>query len=348
MKELTLEEKAKRYDEALAKARNILDSTDDNYVCTYLTKEDIKGMYSRFFPELAESEDEKIRKSLIHYLHGLGEFEYPDKKTYNNWLVWLEKQGEQIDNLTPQEAIDIAVAKCFDEQKPTDKVEPKFQNGQWITNGDYTWKIVEVKPLDYILQSQDGNIVDDTISHVDEQFHSFTIEDAKDGDVLLFEGYYNSIVLFQGIGINGKGRINYHCKCDLGNYSFGVQGDVACLGTIEKDSEHYHPATKEQRDLLFQKMHEAGYEWDAEKKELKLLITNGGDFEFENCEQKPANEEMIETLRTEYEKGRADAIAEMQKGWSEEDERICRSIVADIANDKSICKYEISKSICDE
>ena len=34
--------------------------------------------------------------------------------------IWLEKQGEQksIDNLTLQEAMDIAVAKCFDEQKP--------------------------------------------------------------------------------------------------------------------------------------------------------------------------------------------------------------------------------------
>ena len=29
------------------------------------------------------------------------------------------------------------------------------------------------------------------------------------------------------------------------------------------------PATKEQRDLLFAKMKEAGYEWDADKKELK-------------------------------------------------------------------------------
>jgi lipid II:glycine glycyltransferase (peptidoglycan interpeptide bridge formation enzyme) len=44
---------------------------------------------------------------------------------------------------------------------------------------------------------------------------------------------------------------------------------VACLGTIEKDAEHYHPANKEQRDTLFAKMEEAGYEWDAEKKELK-------------------------------------------------------------------------------
>ena len=39
------------------------------------------------------------------------------------------------------------------------------------------------------------------------------------------------------------------------------------------------PATEEQRDTLFSKMHEAGYAWDAEKKEFKLLITNGGDFE---------------------------------------------------------------------
>ena len=31
----------------------------------------------------------------------------------------------------------------------------------------------------------------------------------------------------------------------------------------------FYPATKEQRNLLFTKMKEAGYEWDAEKKELK-------------------------------------------------------------------------------
>ena len=35
---------------------------------------------------------------------------------------------------------------------------------------------------------------------------------------------------------------------------------------------------------------------------------------------KPSDEEMKTLLRTEYEKGRADAIAEMQGEWSEEDE----------------------------
>ena len=32
------------------------------------------------------------------------------------------------------------------------------------------------------------------------------------------------------------------------------------------------PATKEQRSIMFQKMKEAGYEWDAEKKEPKKII----------------------------------------------------------------------------
>ena len=34
----------------------------------------------------------------------------------------------------------------------------------------------------------------------------------------------------------------------------------------------FQPATKEQSDLLFQKMREAGYEWDTEKKELKKIF----------------------------------------------------------------------------
>jgi hypothetical protein len=35
--------------------------------------------------------------------------------------------------------------------------------------------------------------------------------------------------------------------------------------------DDFSPATKEQRDFLFKKMKESGYEWDAEKKELKKI-----------------------------------------------------------------------------
>lgn len=34
--------------------------------------------------------------------------------------------------------------------------------------------------------------------------------------------------------------------------------------------------------------------------------------------------------------------------WSKEDERICRNIINDIVEDKSMCRFEILKEICDE
>ena len=37
---------------------------------------------------------------------------------------------------------------------------------------------------------------------------------------------------------------------------------------------YIHPATKKQRDLLFQKMKEAGYVWNTEKKDLRKRETS--------------------------------------------------------------------------
>ena len=44
------------------------------------------------------------------------------------YIEQIDKQSEKqsTDNLTQQEAMDIAVAKCFNEQEAVDKVEPKF------------------------------------------------------------------------------------------------------------------------------------------------------------------------------------------------------------------------------
>lgn len=44
-----------------------------------------------YFPELKESEDEKIRKRIIHALHG----DVLDMEETNKAISWLEKQGEQ-------------------------------------------------------------------------------------------------------------------------------------------------------------------------------------------------------------------------------------------------------------
>ena len=98
---MTIEEKAKAYDKALNIAKEILDHTSENYLCTHLTKEDVKDMYIRFFPELKESEDERIRKELTKHLKEGVEGYMPagDSSDYRRWLDWLEKQGKSSDQI---------------------------------------------------------------------------------------------------------------------------------------------------------------------------------------------------------------------------------------------------------
>ena len=65
------------------------------------------------FPELRESEDERIRKELINFLRSPFIKENLTDEKVAPWLDWLEKQKEQ---------------------KPTDKIDLKFNIGDTIVN----------------------------------------------------------------------------------------------------------------------------------------------------------------------------------------------------------------------
>ena len=87
-------EKAKAYDEGLKTVKAILDSMTDSYLCTHLTKEDVREMYAKIYPELRESEDEKIRKWLYNLIADNLETTicpFPRKDV----LAYLEQQKEQ-------------------------------------------------------------------------------------------------------------------------------------------------------------------------------------------------------------------------------------------------------------
>ena len=126
MKELSIEERAQRYDEAIDRAKKWYNAPNIDKIPTYGNRI-IEGI----FPELNESEgkEEKIRGKLIHLV----------KKSYeqggyalHKWdademLAWLEKQKpseEAIqylkENHSPSEvsdfqtAMNIAVAKAYD------------------------------------------------------------------------------------------------------------------------------------------------------------------------------------------------------------------------------------------
>ena len=273
-----------------------------------------------FFPELKESEDEKIRKSLING------FQHYDKEckwgefTTTEILAWLEKQGEQKpcmiqwkgDNL--KEVLDFTgknknfdkwfksfeeyekyvsehnnifklfnsdgshfevpigawiiktpdgynvASKAIFKLKPADKVESKFKVGDWVVTS--YGKVNQVITVD---EDGDGFTLDDDTyfsGSWKDMYHLWTIQDANDGDVLV------SVNPFIFKGFEDKTHPNNptaYCGIHTSNNFIIYHGKEAWT------NHEVHPATKKEADFLFQKMKEAGYEWDADKKELKKI-----------------------------------------------------------------------------
>lgn len=292
----------------------------------------------KYFPELKESEDERIRKELVDFIYDKTDT-YELREKSNSWLAWLEKQAEQKSTLpkwkyksdnTPllRDSLILneygCVAKSpsgalvsdvwvidYDEliklpkeefekpgkQKETlcDKCkkaqpfhscqditalgrcavehEQKFYEGDWIACEELsTGKIIRLDGDRYEVEFIDGSKGFPHIDYVDRDFHLWTIQDAKDGDIL-YSIRVNAIILYKYRSSDDI-HINAYCALQKGIF---IKQEMLW----DRD---FVPATKEQRDLFFQKMKEAGHEWDAKKKELKKiepkfeigdLITNG-------------------------------------------------------------------------
>ena len=88
MKELSIEGKAKAYDEALERARNLHKDAID-------MGESLRAKQCEIiFPELKESDDEKIRKTLIHFFSNGAKNGAQTNGIYDKDIIaWLEKQG---------------------------------------------------------------------------------------------------------------------------------------------------------------------------------------------------------------------------------------------------------------
>ncbi|WP_288888029.1 hypothetical protein [uncultured Eubacterium sp.] len=219
------------------------------------------------------------------------------------------------------------------QNESTDKVESKFHEGDWIVWQNKCYK-VNYNECGYELIDQNGLSTSLEYGTVDKSASIFTIEDAKDGDVLATE---NFIFVFKNID-NGNG-VHYYCHYEINKHEdcnqFGVALPQSLMGRVGNSISHYSPATKEQCDTLMKAMADAGYTFDFGKKELKKIEKKSQRMVSAEAKEalydKPTDEEMKELLRTEYEKGRADAIAEMKSSWSEEDKKKLNSIYQLIA-----------------
>lgn len=220
-----------------------------NNAYLYAQTDSTKAVLEKILPELKENKDERIRKNCIHFLelqkkHHAAPFEIEE------CIIWLEKQAEQ---------------------KPADKTEPKFKVGDWIICMGFTAKILALQKHYYIGIDTNGN--DFVVSYSNEcEIKKWSIEDASDGDVLVCENGWTCI--FKTL-VNDETFSSY-CFMDATTWfcETGSDGHTLQEEFVKAYGGKLYPATKEQRKLFFQKMKEAGYTWNAKKKELKYVKKN--------------------------------------------------------------------------
>ena len=137
--------------------------------------------------------------------------------------------------------------------------------------------------------------------------HLWTIKDAKDGDVLVNQ---NGAMPF----IFKECKNNHiYCYCGYTNrkdmfFDSFINSEGEELYWLNLYYEQVYPAKRDQRDLLFRKMKEAGYEWDIKKKESKKI-----------SQEYPLIPDKC-----------------IKPTWSEEDERIYQSIMDDTVQENQL------------
>ena len=140
---------------------------------------------------------------------------------------------------------------------------PKFKAGDIIIVNDGSeapFKVNKVLKETYELigLDEEGDDYHFPIIKTDNQCRLWTIEDAKDGDIL---AEHESIVIFKAIdGLNIRTHLTYHT----------LNHPVVYLNQLQKTP--YKPATKEEIEDRLKKMDEEGYVWDAtDMKVLKIV-----------------------------------------------------------------------------
>ena len=130
MKELSIEEKAKRYELALERCRKLYNEAKAN---EYIS--DIED-YETIFPELRENEDEVIRKWLYSYFRSLFPTWIHRDITCEEILAWLEKQDKNIQVMCPTFTFDdiLALQCCMETVKKVQEDKELYGQLQSLHN----------------------------------------------------------------------------------------------------------------------------------------------------------------------------------------------------------------------
>ena len=256
---MTQEDKAKAYDEALKRAKlsrlQLLNIGEEATEIEYI------------FPELKECEDEYMKNWILDELRLSYKYADGDRDRCEELLkaiAWLEKQDDKLQGKTIQE----------EKTDNDNNVEPKseiIQDTWYIcthttcSEDSRIWFKKNIPYLGKEILKYDLGFEPNDYQYY---FRLWTIQDAKEGDVLNANG---APFIYKK---HDKDYVYFYCGINLADEFIKANG----IDPWNNNNKVY-PATKEQRELLFSKMKDAGYEFDFEKKELRKIEKQG--------EQKP-------------------------------------------------------------
>lgn len=191
-------------------------------------------------------------------------------------LTWKDGIGQYLDDPRVQELAKKLCSKYAqklyhpsntgkNKPKSADKIEPRFKVGDWVVdNCGYVWKIEGRLNQFYILEGVEGGESRPTIDWVDKTFHLWTIEDAKDGDVI----HFGTVTAIFKKYIGREKCICYCSFCEDGGFEIPIEnGEDNVYGCYNAT-----PTTKEQRDTFMKIMNNAGCEWNVGTKTLEKLV----------------------------------------------------------------------------
>jgi hypothetical protein len=227
------------------------------------------------------------------------------------------------------------------EKKELKKVEPKFHEGDWIVHlgTENIYQVVAIIDNQYQLKYGDNYTVQ-KCTDVHKNFKLWDISDAKPGDVLVCKGNikysngikYKRICLFNNLD-NAFFILTKISNC-VEDYGIDVNIDYP---------DNTVPATKEQKEILFMAMKDAGYTFDFEKKELKKIEQKPVDkvepkFKIGDTIKDPYGDtyHIIEIENDSYKSDDGRFILFTNEkfytlfnpAWSEEDEKIINKLIA--------------------
>ena len=249
-----------RYEEAMERARELHEAGNA------LTKSQMEIV----FPELKESEDEKITAEIVDFISRNAD-RGDDIMKSAGWIAYLEKQKEQKP-VKLNDDTEVGLDRALQIVKAAKGNLCGYQSDDGIYECCHA-----IQTLERILKNG-----------IEQKPAEWTIDDAKPGDILN-STRVQATIIYKGKADDGKHILAY-CALQKGIF---ISQEMLWDRDFELASEYW-------KNALYEAMVRKGYDWDADELELKKKEGNSAEY---SEEDDAFRDLLICILKTEHPNG---------------------------------------------